>query len=214
MTVSDMDFSTNYCVVCDFAHEKGGLYCSTKCKKRDAKECAPSKASLETMAALIEQSKSSHSIYASSNLSTSSLNLTAKSRDSAEASRDTTRTRPPLDRSLSHQRPLPPTKRNSYSTSMSRSVELVTPIMTPLSTRGMSNGYMNPLQVTDKHEAVKAEKVSPGFLYPIQAAGSRFNHNDSSSGQGSDNQNEPRRMFFFKRVQSQDDVVDRNGNNE
>lgn len=52
----------------------------------------------------------------------------------------------------------------------------------------------------------KIPQGSPKFTYPVQPAGSRYNHVPPDA----DNtpQDAPRRMFFFKRVQSEEEVRD------
>lgn len=208
MPLADMDFSTNYCTVCDVAHEKGGLYCSLKCRKRDAKAAkaatsSPTKASTETMSSLMDRSRSNISLYALSNPSTTSISSTTNARkDSLEAPRDAAKaTRPPLDRRLSAQRPLPPVKRSSYSSSVPKSLDLVTPLLAPLTKQGETCSDHSMLSAYSPE--VKSPLLSPGLMYPVQPAGTRFNHMKSDSP---DDGKEPRRMFFFKRVQSDDPV--------
>lgn len=137
------NFCAHYCAVCDVSHEKGGLYCSTRCQKLDAKIASesPSKIMSENASALMERSKSNPSLYTMSNASSSSFGSMSRAKhDSTESSREigSKATRPPFDRKISNHRPLPPTKRNSYSSSAPKSIDLVTPVLAPLTLRGMS----------------------------------------------------------------------------
>lgn len=139
----ESDFTPTYCSVCEQAHNKrDSLYCSAKCKKLDANGLTLSALSTKTAPAAaiaMSRSKSGSSIYAHSNPSTASIS--SEPRQAQRTSTENTRsaaqdTRPLHERRHSSQRPLPPIKRNSYSSSVPRSVDLVTPLLSPL-TPGM-----------------------------------------------------------------------------
>lgn len=178
------DFSTNYCSSCDIAIYNDSLYCSTKCRKKEAKrQLQPSVSSTS----LSERTKSS-SIYALSNPSTSSVISDQNVKRTSTDANESPNVRPALERRGSSQmRPLP-VKRSSYSSSAPRSVDLVTPTMTP-----MTGTYTRRQRLT---VAVKPNPSPSTFTFPILPAGGRFNHNATEEP-------ECRRMFYFKEVQKE-----------
>lgn len=139
---AELDFSPSFCSVCDQAHNKrDSLYCSARCRKVDANGGLDAGAKTQLSpkyppTTAMDRSRSQSSLYALSNQSSGSVNSETRStrrRSSEHARAQPTMTRPVMmERTHSSQRPLPPIKRNSYSSSLPRSVDLVTPMMTPL----------------------------------------------------------------------------------
>lgn len=130
-------FDMDYCPVCDQGHNKrDSLFCSPKCKKLDAKRHSSALGS-PPKSPTIGKSRSNLPVYALSNTSTSSVTSDSRPQRRSIDQDSQHPTRPSASSTTSSQRPLPPIKRNSYSSSLSRSVELVTPL-TPLTSNCMS----------------------------------------------------------------------------
>lgn len=149
----DMDFAPNYCSVCDQAHNrKDSLYCSTRCAKKEARDARHSATSTRSAISAsasspFRKATSSSSLYALSNPSCSSVGSdTRDQHNDGDNKRNTMApTRLSTDRQSLSSRPLPPIKRNSYSSSIPKSVDLVTPIMTPLTPAGKSRPVHMPV---------------------------------------------------------------------
>ena len=130
------DYSTSYCTVCDTAIYSDSLYCSMKCRRFDAhRSTGLSMTTISNLGAQgvqVSGSRSCNSLYAHSNPSTSSLASEKAGRRKEIRSDSISSDRPAAPRrGSSHTRPLP-VKRSSFSGSVARSVDLVTPTITPI----------------------------------------------------------------------------------
>lgn len=141
----DMD----YCPVCDQVHnKKDSLFCSPKCRKSEVRNSlshqlfeSPSKSPS------FDGTRSGTPVYALSNRSVSSFGSdTRQSGNGEQDPKDAPRVLTYTTRDLSRQRPLPPIKRDSYSRSLSRSVELVKPVtpLTPFTPNGTCMIHTTP----------------------------------------------------------------------